>query len=407
MVVATSGDLGSKSNRGGRWPAAVLVVLVFFVAAGCRSTSSPVRENTRASQKTSAGMKQMWCEAQPNKAWKKVIDGGLVALSRHASLVPIAPANDGRSFFASIWSKPYSGVVRIDAGRSRYTKIKRFPNPINDQASGSFDGRWLVWTEYRSLSDPGDFTVWSWDSRTSLLRKIGAAVRSSSGEFWPSVWQEVVALDGYATWEQGAGPNNVGDIHIVDLESGRDRVVRHGHPAGSFLIAGPLVVWPESMKQGALTVMRAVDAKTGRPVTTPPSLRSTRGGLIPATNGDAISYATGEWRSLWWSPSLKTTPRRVFSSQIGSAIENPIYVTKRYVSFAVWPEDYLADTLNGRYMQINSPGGGVYLGETSLVISKQPTKKAIHPIIETVFLPLRSLPPIPPCEQTVDSQASH
>lgn len=326
-----------------------------------------------------------------------MLDRGLVGLSRRASIVPLALANDGRSFFAEIYTKTYSGVVRIDATSSRYTKIKRFSNPSRDQALGSSDGRWFVWTEYHSLSNPDDFTVWSWDSRTGQSKQIGAAPRSRNGQFLPSAWQAVVALDGYATWEQGSGSNNLGDIHVTNLRTGRGRVVRRGHVGGPFLVNGPLVAWPESMKPGALTIMRAAEAKTGRLITTPPALRSLRGGLVPVTDGRVIAYATDTWRSLWWSPSLKVAPRRVYTAPKGNFIENWVHVAGRYVSFTVWPKAYLADASRGRYMEINA-GGDTHLGAKSLALGKPPKIKKLHAINDIVFLPLKSLPPIPPCK---------
>jgi len=339
----------------------------------------------------------MWCKAKPDAAWKKVLRSGLVALSHRASVVPLALANDGRSFFAEIYTKAYSGVVRIDAASSRYTKIKRFLDPVNDQASGSFDGRWLVWAEYHSLYDPGDFTVWSWDSRTGRMRQIGAATRSPGGDFWDSSLQAPVALDGYATWEQGSGPNNLGEIHVVDLANGRDRVVRRGHSEGPFLVAGPLVVWAESMKPGALTVMRAASARTGRMVATPPALRNLRGGLAPATDGKALAYITGYWESLWWSPSLEVTPRRVVRSRVGYTIDNSLQVAGHFVFFGIQPVSYFANTVSGRFIEIKQ-GGWARLDARSLVLLKPSAKKATHGISDIVFLPLKSLPPIPPCK---------
>jgi hypothetical protein len=337
-----------------------------------------------------------WCKAELDAAWKKVLSGGLVELSRRVSVVPLALANDEHSFFAEIYTKAYSGIVRIDAASSRVAEIKRFDDPVNDQASGSFDGRWLVWTEYHSLEDSDDFTVWSWDSRTGRLKQIGIAQRSRKRGFLPSAWQAAVVLDGYATWEQGSGPNNLGDIHVVDLRAGRDRVVRRGHVGGSFLVNGPLVVWPESIRPGALTIMRTAEAKTGRIVATPPALRSVRGGLVPVTDGRAIAYMTDEWRSLRWSPSLGVAPSRVFTAPKGDFIENWVHLAGRYVSFTVWNKAYLADAPSGRYIQIN-PGGDTHLGVKSLVLGKPPKNKA-NRIADIVFLPLKSLPPIPPCK---------
>ena len=390
-----------RGYRGGLWPVAVLL-FICLVAASCQG-SSPFHRNAtasrvegvRATQVARTDAKQMWCESRPNAAWRKALDRGVVALSRRASVVPLALANNGRSFFASLNTKAYSGVVRIDARSSRYAKIKRFSDSVSDQASGDFDGRWLVWAEYHSLYDPDDFSVWSWDSHTDRLRQIGSAARSPSGEFWPSAWQAPVALAGYATWEQGSGPY-LGDVHVVDLARGRDRIVRRGHVGGSFLTNGPLVVWPESMKPGALTIMRTANARTGRSAAAPPALRSIRGGLAPVTDGEALAYTMDGWTSLWWSPSLRTKPRIVVSSRVGYPVDNSVQVAGRYVFFGIQPRSYFADATNGRYLKINE-GGWARLDAKTLVLLKPSAKKAIHGLSDIVFLPLKSLPPIPPC----------
>ena len=373
---------------------------------GCRSGASSFSDGigapqaeriTRAHAVRTSAATRVWCEAVANTAWKKALGRGVVALSRRASVVPLALAHDDHSFFASLYTKAYSGVVMIDARTSRYTKIKRFPSSTNDQASGDFDGRWLVWAEYHSLYDTGDFTVWSWDSRTGRLRQIGATARSPSGEFWASSLEAPRALSGFATWEQGVGSNNVGVIHVVDLSSGRDRVVNQGHVGGSFLTNGPLVVWPESMKPGALTIMRAANAKTGRLTSTPPALRHLRGGLAPITDGQALAYTTDVWTSLWWSPSLKTAPRRVFSSRVGYPIDNSVQVAGRFVFFGVQPLSYFANATSGRYLQINA-SGWARLDMKTLVLLRPSMRKALHAITDVVFIPLKSLPPIPPCK---------
>jgi len=192
-------------------------------------------------------------------------------------LTPWALAGDGRRFFAALYSKRFSGVVRVDPASTRFTPVKRFADARTDQADGAFDGRWLVWNEYHSLSSFDDFTTWSWDSRSGRLRRIGGAAHAPSGGFWPSPWRQPDARAGFATWTQGSGSGGKGDVHVFDLARGINKIVRRGHPGGSFLVAGGLAVWPESMRAGALTAMRAADAATGRPVTPPPALRSLRG----------------------------------------------------------------------------------------------------------------------------------
>src|SRR5204863_10594 len=110
------------------------VSLVFVLpVAGSAAGDSPLRPA------------RGWCEARPNAAWRAALEHGVVPLSRTASVVPIAPARDSRTFFAEIWSSSFSGVARIDARTSSVTPIKEFTDPVNDQALGNFDGRWLVW----------------------------------------------------------------------------------------------------------------------------------------------------------------------------------------------------------------------------------------------------------------------
>jgi hypothetical protein len=395
--VVTSGNPSRASYRGGRWPAAVLV-LVCLVTAGCQSGSSSPGGSKGPSQTKSADSKQTWCKANPNAAWERILDGRVVALSRRASIVPLALANDARSFFAEIYSKDYSGVVRIDALSSRYTKIKRFTDPVNYQAAGHFDGRWLVWAESHSLNDPGDFTVWSWDSPSGRLRQIGAATPSPSGGFWSSSWQAPVAHEGYAAWEQGAGPDEIGEIHVVDLATGRDRIVRRGHSVGPFLIDGPRVIWPESMKRGALTVMRAADARTGRAVATPPALRKLRGAIWSASNGKGLMYATDGQMSLWWSPSLRVAAKRVFAGRRSELLGIPLdEIWGRYTSFSIPLKTFVVDTVAGRYVRI-SRGGWAITGPKALVLLEPSKKKANHAISDVVFIPLKSLPPVPPCK---------
>ena len=202
-------------------------------------------------------------------------------------MLPIVGASDGRGFFAQLYSRAFSGVVRIDAGTSRVTRIRRFPSARNDQADGSFDGRWLVWNEYHSLSDFfADFTTFAWDSRTGTLLQTGAAKKDLDGNFWASPWRQPDARDGFATWTQGSGPGGVGEVHVYDLERGVDRIVRQGHPQGSFLVAGPRVVWPESLAPGQLTRMLAANPRTGASVPPPPALAVDES-VLPDGEGEA------------------------------------------------------------------------------------------------------------------------
>jgi hypothetical protein len=336
-----------------------------------------------------------WCGAQPNATWRAALTRAVVRASRREAVVPIAPAGDSHTFFAEIWSASFSGVARIDGGTSRVTPIKKFPDSTNDQALGSFDGRWLVWREYHSLYDRNDFSIWAWDSRGGKAKRIGVAGHASGRTFWPSSGRNPDVRAGIATWEQGAGSGGIGDVHAFDLASGRDRIIRHAHVGGSFLYDG-LIVWGEALRPGALTVMRAVDARTGKGRPVPVSLRQLRGVSGLVTDGNAIAYPDTHFTSLWWSPRPSVAPRHIFGTGYGSGVANTVQIAGRYIVFDVEPNAYLVDTTTRRYLKLSGEPWGS-MNSRALILVEPSTAKAQHPISDVLFLPLQSLPAIPRC----------
>jgi hypothetical protein len=321
----------------------------------------------------------------------------VVRLSRTTTLLPFALAHDRRSFFAAVYSAGFSGVAEIDATANAVEQIKAFPDAVEDQADGAFDGRWLVWAEYHSLTDPGDFTVWAWDSRSGQVSKIGAATRSSTGEFWESPFRAPDALGGIATWVQGIGPGGITAVHVYDLRVGHGTVIHRGHAQGSFLLARHRVAWPESTRPGRVTRMHVASALTGRRVEVPPALQGLRGVSGLATNGHRIAYPTAAYTSIWWSPSLRRKPREIATAGSPAHVDDSVRIGGRYIGFGIWPHVLVADTSTRRYAQVARHGGWTLVDDTALLVVFGSTRKAIHPRLRVAFVPLGRLPPLPAC----------
>jgi hypothetical protein len=321
----------------------------------------------------------------------------VVAVSRTTPMVPLALAHDGRSFFASVYSRSFSGVGQIDARTGHLAKIKAFPNPKFNQAWAALDGRWLVWNEYHDFSGFNDFTTWAWDTHARKLTSLGSATRGPNGQFWDSPWRGPDVRDGTATWVQGVGPDQLADVHSYDLRTGHDLVVREGHPAGAFLLDHHILVWSEASLPGIPTRMHAASALTGDPVPLPRALRTLRNVFGLQTDGQRIAYPDAPYKSLWWSPTPGATPYEVVGTRHLQHVDNSVQVGGRYVAFGIDPGVFVADTHLRRYAQVSTRGGLALVNSTALLVSYGPTKKVLHPLLRMALVRLHDLPPMPAC----------
>jgi hypothetical protein len=388
-----------------RWRRVFLVVALSALSAGlcvgCGSGASKRRSVISELVPTTP-----WCQARTNATWKKALIDGLVTLSRRASVQPLAVANDGRAFYATLFTKAYSGIVRIDAKTSRFTEIRRVPHLDAYQALGSADGRWLVWLD---TTTPywTKWAIWSWDSRTGRVRQIAATPRAPHAQEWASASTPSVR-NGYVTWAQGIGPGET-EVKVVDLASSRSRVIRRGSAAQPFLLPSHVLIWVEDVRtpngKKPVLVLRAASAVTGKRIPLPRWISDLRGLQAASlmSDGKVFAHTAGPPASLWWSPSLAFAPSyRVFTAKGASSIDNSLGLAGIYVYFGVQPRAYLANGAEGRYLQIG-PSGYAIIGRNALVYLKPSPVKAAHAIADVVFLPLASLPAIPPCSQRASS----
>ena len=344
-----------------------------------------------------AASQRQWCEARSSRAWHRVLTHHVVSLSRTTSLDPWTLAHDGRSFFATVYSTSFSGVARIDAMTDSMTKIKAFSDPANEQADGAFDGRWLVWNEYRGFTSFDDFTTWAWDARAGTLRQIGAATRGPNGRFWGSPWRGPDVRASVATWVQGSGPDGLTDVHVYNLRSRRDTIVPQRHAQGSFLLRGHLVAWPESPSPGSQTRMYVASSIDGKPVHVPRVLRNLRGVSGLATDGRRIAYPNAQYKALWWSRSLKRDPQRILVTRGVDHIDNSVQIGSGWIGFGIQPRVFVGDTKAHRYVEVTAHGGWTRVDARTLLVVYATGSKALAAHAPIAFMPLRDLPPVPAC----------
>ena len=359
-----------------------------LAAAGCGGSTPTPPPTTVATGK--------WCTGKTDAAWRRWLSTPAVELSTTASVTPWALAGDGRTFFASLASPDFTGVVRINAETNTYVRIRAFRDPQQFQAVGAFDGRFLVIREYHRLNDAlADYTVHAWDATSGSVWQIGSAVSDGDGGFFPSPWRDVSVRGGFATWTTGTGDDGSGEVHVYDLVRRVDRVVRRGHPAGSVLLDGAVVVWPESPGPGEQAVMRATTV-TGTPAPVPAAFagRGLMDGL--ATDGRAVALPGDDWTTLSWTADWSRPTATVVTAGDDEVITNSLAVAGDLVGYGVDPLRFLADASTGRAVELPDVAYTL-VDEQSVLVLARAGDKSLHPVQPVRLLSRRSMPPMPAC----------
>jgi hypothetical protein len=144
--------------------------------------------------------------------------------------------------------------------------------------------------------------------------------------------------------------------------------------------------------------MRAASALTGKRVGVPKVLSALDGVSGLATNGRRIAYPNAQYRSIWWSPSLRRKPRKILTARSHEHIDDSVQVGGRYIGFGIWPRLYVADTKTHRYIEVAGHGGWIQVDGTTLLVAAGSPKKAVHPRLRIALVPLSQLPPMPACD---------
>lgn len=288
---------------------------------------------------------------------------------------PLGMSADERSVYVVRFSPAFSGVERVDPD-GRETHIKAFADPVNYQALGHADGRYLVWYEYHSLYGLDDFTVFSYDSSTGKVRAIGSPRRDAQGNIYPSPWSPPVVSQGVAAYGRGTS-GGLTEVVAVNLATGVRRVVRVGH-AQAPLMWGASIVWPESPKPAALTQLFAVNGSSGLATSLPEAIKQIRGTPVVALADTQVAYLDPERRSLLFSSSL-TEPAHVILRLPSEETFQDMHLSRQAIVFTTTAATYVADLRTWSYTRLVT-NGAAQAQNHSILVGEAPKAKTGHPI---------------------------
>lgn len=368
------------------WRAVALIGVLGVVLTGCTTGSAGSSSNDARSSSVSpstpvrsadwfeAGSRL--CASTPGPALAAGMKRS-VARTRRVPTYPIALSADGSRMFVSTYGRDFSGVAELEVASGRLHPIHAYTHPDRYQAGGAFDGRYLVWFEYHSLYGLDDFTAYSYDTRSGVVRVIGQPHIDAQGNPYPSPWQYPVASAGYAAFALGVGAGGLTEVVGVELATGASKVLRRGHAQAPIMVA-TTVIWPESAAPGVESTLRAVDVRTGKTVGLSPVLRAVHGTPVLVGDGTRFAYFDPSRHELFYSPAPGIAAKSVLRLKeveqfqgIGMAAHTLVWLTTEAT--------YVADTRTGRYARLVNSGGW-YSSAGAVSIMEPPSVKMNHPV---------------------------
>lgn len=269
------------------------------------SSTSAAQQEPTAEAPSDPAQADPWfrCSVPLPAGWKAAQSAGTIPHAAGEVLFVQAVSPDGKSAFVldSVGGPPRLVWVR-DHGKTRQTVYKP---PSGSQAQpqlADFDGRWLVFSVSLSQDYLGPWDLYAWDTASGgAPRKIAHDGGSPNAPFL-----EPAVHDGEATWVQATASGSR-QVHLYDLGSGHDRIVKQGDVQPSIFV-GDLLVWPERASGSQPPHLAAASARDGSAATLPKAVAA----LVDPREitGDGRTWAwidpggltLDAWRSGWDAP---------------------------------------------------------------------------------------------------------
>lgn len=331
--------------------------------------------------------------------WPKirVLNRGLVEIPG-AWVNPFTVSGDGRLVFATIHTDDWAGVAAIPTDGSGYTRIFQFANPDMDQVTGgSFDGRWLVWSESHDPADRGDWSIRAWDAESGQVQTVAEAPRKD-GRTIPGPFVFPTVDHGMVAWAQ-ASPEGGREIHLYSLADRRDRTLAAGDVGSSpVTFWWPYIIWQVRDQSGpedrAGRVMTA-DATTGEPVEPTPAPAAIRQLWFMAASESVLAWTDGG--ILWvWRPG-EAAARAVFRAPDGDYIQF-LSIAGDLTTWDGVTGPWVADLRSGSVAKLPQLYGGRHARGTALLVVEPTSQvRSRHPPLRIRFADVGQFEPLPTC----------
>lgn len=392
LVAGTFGCGGSSPSQKGA-AGAVPSASVSAPLSQASTTSSSGTTSSPGAPASSAA--DSFCSVTNPAALTQAESADAITSTPGETLVPVAVAPDGRSFFAMdgngvqnltklVWSR--------DNGRTKQTVFTLSP-PYQGYGIVSFDGRWLIFMADHSQQLGGAWDLYAWDSQGTAAPRVIASDPGTAPNS-PIEWPEV--RGGKATWVQGLA-DGTQQVHLYTLATGQDKIVHTGH-LGTSLLAGDLLVWTEALQANGPVTLAAASTDTGAPAPLPAPLAHVQ--TAPATitsDGTTWAWTSADYRTLYaWHPGMPG-PVTVRTADQGDTMDS-LGVSGDVVTWTNTTATFAADLKTGSFTQVTKQyGSALTNGDAVAVYYPLGDVKAADLTYAAYVLRLSDLTRLPKC----------
>jgi len=271
----------------------------------------------------------------------------------------------------AVHNGPAGSVALVDPASGALIRTVE-PLGATAQATGSYDGEYVVWKESRDPSDVDDFTVREWSAKAGRIRTVGGA-HTTRGRVVASTVQDPVISGDRAAWVEGLRSDGKAEVVVLDLATGQRHIAHVGHP-GWIALTPDTVLYAESAKPGAPTVIHAIALKTGRAVAPPSVLGHVRGAWGFVSDGTRWAWVAGDPERMYAASTGSAGPERLGAVPEGGG-GPPVAITDGIATVPVSAGGLMvADTASDAWAFIPGASYAVPDGHRLLVVQEATSK---------------------------------
>jgi hypothetical protein len=319
-----------------------------------------------------------------------------IAAKPGETLVPVAVAPDGSSFFAMDGNGVQNLKTLVWSHDHGHSKKTVFTLPASDAGFGvaSFDGRWLVFMADHSQEVTGAWDLYAWDSQGAAAPHVIAGDPGTSPNS-PIEWPQVRA--GKATWVQ-ARADGTQQVHLYDLAARHDKVVHSGHIGASLFAGDHLLAWTEALQANGPVTLAAVTTDTDAAASLPaPLTQAQTAPAAIASDGTTWAWTSGDYTTLYAWRTGMAAPTTVHTADQGDTMDS-VGVSGDVVTWTSQTATYAADLTTGSFTQLTKQyGSALTNGDAVAVYYPLGDVKAADLTYAAYVLRLSDLTRLPKC----------